>query len=686
VRALLPHLRGLVSSKRRLAASAAVVAVLALIVFRRHEKPADYFVAVSVQQGALHNIMRESGTLRPREPVLVKCPFIARIEYIVDEGSWVEQGDTLFILNEEEELKRVADERNNLLGVRQELRLAQMRRAFSADSEAHKVTAAKRRLELEAVRYRILAAKPVGGDELVRLHEQLTPLENKTKELRKRYEKAEAAYQHTFDQHLDAADALQNHRDALMRLQARIDELQARVDVAPENLNAAERTERDTAEKELPDARGEQDKLKGGETALVERLAAARAQVDEAQKPRNALAGELAERELNEQEYYIRIEIEKRGLPLAKLRLDHEAGTLSLAEAERKLEQGRQSFAHGALSRSALDDLEAAARRESNQLRIIEEKIAIADRPLAPELEAEAKVKLETAQNQAAQAEDAYKRALAIQDQEIAVLKAQERRWMASIDTKSRHFPSMIEANIEFAEKELAALDSEEVERRGEITRDIARLRAELEAAKANPPNVIKAPVSGIVWIMREGERPRQAGDKAWDEDALVELHPPGNMEVVVKVNEVNVKHVSKGMPATITIPALADAECPGEVSHVSAIGRDKFADAGDGWNPGGFADVTQFDLRCSLRESRDDVRQGMTAIVSILLAEKATATWLPLGAVTRTADGWTVLTGSARRPSERAISGEPFGTDFFIVSAGVQPGETVFVKRTRNQ
>jgi multidrug resistance efflux pump len=663
-----------------IAAAAGFAALIALAGLRHREPPSVAFTDETVRRGPLQHVLHESGTLKPRQPVLVKCDFGARIQFLVEDGAWIEKGETLFVLSEDDEVKRVADERNNLLGVRQELRLATMKRQFADETEGHKAAAAKRAYALEAIRFRILTAKPVGGTELIRLHHELAPIEAVTAEVRKRFEAAQAAYQTAFDAHLDAVDAVQTQRDASMRVQARIDELAARVDVPPAGLNAAERDERERALKDLPGAREELVKLDAAQRDQNDKLAAARSARDAAKPAFDELQAQLSERERIEEDYDIRIEIEKRGLPLAKLRLDEEASALILAEAERKRDQGKLAFAAGALSKTALEDLEAAVRSAGSQLRIVRENVMINERPPAPEILVEAQTKLDRAKAKADQAQEAYQRALAIQDQEIAVLRAQERRWTASIESRSRHFPAMIEANIEFAEKELSALDQEDSKRRDEITAEILRMKESLDAAMQTPPNVFKAPVSGITWVMREGDRPRQAGDRAWEEDTLVEIYPPADMEVVAKVNEVNIKHVAKGMRAAVHIPSLADLRLSGDITQVSGIGKDKFGEFSDTWDKIVFADVTQFEVRCHLSEARQDYRQGMTALMSIVVSERPDVLWLPIGAVARSGDGWTALVGKDPKPVP--VTGEPFGDDAFIIAAGLKEGDVVRVKR----
>ncbi len=677
-------------------ACAAGAAVILLITLRRRDPPSEYFLRETVHRGEIHRVLREAGTLVPREAVLVKCPFNAALQFIVDDGTWIDKGGKLFTLTDDEELKRVADDRSRLLGLRQELRLARMRRANAGQTEDRKLAAAKRARELEGVRYRIITATPAGGGELIRLHEKLLPHEAETAKVRLRYEDAQDSYQTAFDAHLDALDALQASRDSALRAQARVDELSAAAATAPENLKAEEREQREQALKGLATARAELDALQTAIPELAKKLIAARESRDRAKEPRDQAAQELAAREADEREDLIRIEIEKRGVQAELLRLDEESKRIGLAESERKRDQGRLGFADGALSRSALDDLEAQAESAKSQLGIVTEKLAIAERPAAPEALAEAKMKLDIADARAERAQLAHDRALAILDKEVDVLVARVDGLGGAIDQRSSRFPALIESNIDFARKELAALEedareggtAEDAKRRAEVEAEIARMVEQLATAKEDPPNSAKAPVSGIVKVKwdDEGGRPKQGGDKVYEEDVLIEIFPPENLEVVAKVNEANISLLAVGMPAEVEFPSLGNGRCSGEIYRVSGVGRDKFADYNDGWNKASFADVTQYEVRCRLGETRADFRQGMTAMVSVRLDARKDALWLPLGAVTRAGDAWTALVGDDRSQSVRTITGEPYGDDAFIVAGGLAEGDTVLCRRTRNR
>jgi multidrug resistance efflux pump len=670
--------------RRVVAAVIATAVVVAPFVFRHREAARERWEAVPVRQGEVRAVLRESGELAPHDPILVKAPFNGRISFIVEDGAWVEKGEPLVILGDDDEVKRLSDDRAQLVGVQQELRLSRLKRAQAAESEAIKLASAKRALALEEARWRILSTDPVGGMELAKLSDQLEPLEAETAKAREAAEDAGQEYQQALDAYLEALDAQQDHRDAFLRAQAKVDELAALAEADPQGMQAVERAERDKAATELPPAREELEKLRGGGEELARKLAAARTGRDARQGPRDQAAATLSERETAERELRIRVEIEKRGLPLAQARLDERGAELQLAEAERKRDEGRGAFASGALSRAALDDLETAASSAANQLEIVRNRVAIAARPTPPETLEEAKAKLERARERAERAQASHDRALAIKDKEIEVLEARVAKYDHSISARCARFPALLEDSLRFAERELAELgqEPEDAARRKEIEASVETMRAQLAKAKADPPNVLKAPASGICRLRREGDRAKQAGDRLYEEDPAIELYPPEHMEVLARVNEANVARLATGMPATIEIPALPGEPRHGVVSQVAGAGKDKSTA-----QPGRpFADVTQFEVRVALDATSPDFRQGMTALVTVELARKTGVVWLPLAAVARDGDGWRVFAGGPSAPRRHPVTGEPFGADAFIVTGGLAAGDTVYIERVSDE
>lgn len=663
-----------------LAAVVPVLAMILLVATRRGEPDRQTIEIVRVGRGEVALVQRELGVLAPRDPVIAKSPFNARLQWVIEDGTWVEAGAELFILSDEDEIKRVADLRAQLVQGRAELRLAKLKRAHGEAIERPKLTVAERAYVIAQVRRQLVEAKPVGGLELVRLAEALRPLDAATKAARREAEATQDAWQAALDIYLEALDAWQAGRDRILRGQAKLDELESGSDAQAADPAKA-KLERETQIAEVGKAIAEE---REHAPALAETLAQARAGRDLRQRPRDAAAASLAAAEAAEADLRLRAEIEKLGLPQTRLRLDERQAALDLAETARLVEQTRAAVASGTVARSELERLTDQQARQENALEVVRTRLAIAMRPPDAKVLAEADAVLLQARIAAEDAKSAYERAIAMLDQDLALKHLQVERTAAMIDVRSAGFPAVIEAGIRFAERELALLGPEEADDRVAVEAQLATLRAQQAVAAGAPPNVVKAPVSGLVRVMREGDRARQAGDQCWELDAMVEIFPPENMDVLVRVNEVDLRHLRQGQAADVVIPALKDRAMRGELVQIAGVGRDKFSRP-EYAGKAGFADVVDFEVRVRLAETSGvELRQGMAARVEIVLDRAEAVLRLPLAAVQALPAG----TWQVRRPDGRVqtVEGHAQGPLWFVVTGGLSEGDEVGIVRTRNR
>ncbi len=662
-------------------ALAAPLAVFALLVAgRRGEPERQQTEVVRVERGEVAPVQRELGVLAPRDPVIAKSPFNAKLQWVIEDGTWVEPGTDLFILSDEDEIRRVAELRAQLVQGRAELRLAKMKLEHGEAIEGPKLKAAERAYALAQVRRRLVEAKPVGGMELVRLAEALRPLDAATRAARHEAERTQDAWQTALDGYLEALDAWQSGRDRVLRSQAKLDELEAGSDAqAADPVKAkAER------EAQIVELRAAIDAERVRSPALSEALEKARSARDEQQRPRDEAAAALAAAEAAESDLRFRAEVEKQGLPQTRLQLDEQQAAIDLAETRRQLEQTRVAVASGTVSRSELERLTDQESKQQNALLVIRTRLAIAQRPPDARTIAEADAVLLQARIGAEDARAAYGRAIALLEQELALKLLQVERTAAQIDVRSAGFPAVIEAGIRFAERELAMLGPEEAADRAMVEAQLAKLKEQQAAAAGSPPNVVKSPVAGLVNVMRNGDRQRQAGDQAWEFDAMVEIYPPENMDVLLRVNEVDLRHLRPGQAARVVIPALKDREMRGEVVQIAGVGRDKFSRP-EYAGKAGFADVVDFEARVRLADTTGvELRQGMAARVEIALGPPETVLRLPLAAVLAGEKGsWLVRRRDGRL---QPVEGSPRGPLWFALSGGLAEGDEVVIVRTRNR
>lgn len=638
---------------------------------------------VAVQRGDVVHVLRETGTLFAHDPVLVKNRYRATLKWIVEDGSWVEKGDKLFMVSAEKLEEEVAAQRQELIALRQELRLAKLKRKHAEDVGRLELDAALRKHELETIRYRVLTSTPKGGLELIRVHEALLPLEKETNEVRDRFEVAQDEYLEAQDGYLEAQDAFEASKTRYLRAQARVDELRVQTDLDPENMQPEDRRKYDEAKSGLVEAKAEMAKEESALPGLRQAMLDARTAANALKMPLDELEARLGAGDARTEELYVALEMEKRGLERANLQLDEEAAELQLEHARSELRDGELSFTSGAISKATLEALRTAHASVSNHLQIVQQKLKIASRPPAPEELEEARTQLAKAKAEADNARERFDESLAVRDAEMQLLTTRIEKMERDLEFELFNFIDLIEADIAAAERELELLDPEDTQRRAKLNEEIPELKRRLEHAVANPPNVYKAPTSGIARLATwRRSRPTRAGDEWYADANLVTIYPPDKVEVFSHVNEVNMRYVQRDMPARVLVPSLGNKELQAQVYQVAAVAKDKFDRKFAWFEERAFADVTQFDVRLRLDGTHPDLRQGMTVVVELEADRRDDVLWLPAGAVRFDDKRFVVMLESDGVRKEHTIQGEFFGDDAFVVTEGLQEGDHVQLER----
>ena len=623
---------------------------------------------VVVERGAIQHILRETGVFAPRDAQPVQAPMKGRLEWLVMDGVWVEAGDKVFVINEGDALEEVSEKRHSLFTKQQELELALMRREQAEIEEAIRVRSAERKVELARFEEQVLATTPKGGSALQEVHEALLPLEEQADALRTAFEKALFAFQKAEYAYLDAYESWQEQRDRILRLQADKDEivLGEKTGVEKKEQGAAspiEKIEQQIAE------------LRQALPALATKRDEAQASMESSRKPMDDAEAKLRAQEQKMQPLYVSLEVEKRGVQLTTLRLEEKISVLDLEEAESEYANAKKSFELGTLSESRLENHADKVASSKNALAILRERIAIAERPPAAEELLEAKLKRERAEVKAEKARAVRDRALQKHDVDIALKKVEIAKLEHDIDEMVSTFPSILESSVLQIKEQLAELGSTETEKRQALQAEYDAVHAQWQEAMRSPPNNVTAPVSGVAKVITKRGRQIQIGDTIDLSEVVVELHPQTNLEVDVRINEVNVRHVTPGQPVSITVPALGDDVWTGEVISVAGAGRDKFEPFSDhGEVQSG---VIEFPTRVRVDRIDDQFRQGMTIVASIVLAEEDDVLYVPRAAVRETDGKFSVQVEQAVT-QEVQIEGRYFGDNYFIITQGLQEGDAV--------
>ena len=341
----------------------------------------QHYEQVTVDRGSVVSQLLLSGELRASDPVPVASRIWGTIEYLVEDGAWVDQGDRLFVISEDDSLEKTLDLYSQLVTARQELRLSELRRDNARERADIAITRAEREAELASIRYHILSTQPQGNGRLLELDKEIAPLEAAADAIRLTFEQAQDQWRAAQDAYLSANADAQQADDEVLRLQARLDALTVRaaVEVSEEDLDG--KADRDQAQKELPEVQQTLDDILAKAPALRSARDAARQARDEARVPYLAQREQLDQAEQAMQELAIAIEIEKRGLPVERLRLDRELSLINVEQATALRGDAERAHAAGALSDARLDELRRDELQAQQGLEILDAEIAIASRP-----------------------------------------------------------------------------------------------------------------------------------------------------------------------------------------------------------------------------------------------------------------------------------------------------------------
>ncbi len=226
-------------------------------------------------------------------------------------------------------------------------------------------------------------------------------------------------------------------------------------------------------------------------------------------------------------------------------------------------------------------------------------------------------------------------------------------------------------------------LETTQAKGRGDALR-VARLEAEnardrlREQERKLEMTEVLAPIAGVV-IAAEGRdaKPLARGRPASQGELLLSIADFDRISVLTSVDEVDVGKIEAGQAAWISGPGFPDLRLEGAVIHVSSR-------AGGGLGRG----APQFEIVAALDRldatSREQLRVGMSAHVTIVVLDRPEALMVPIPAVERR-DGETwvrVLDRATGVVEERAVKLGLTTLDSVEVVEGLEAGEEIVLSR----
>ena len=189
------------------------------------------------------------------------------------------------------------------------------------------------------------------------------------------------------------------------------------------------------------------------------------------------------------------------------------------------------------------------------------------------------------------------------------------------------------------------------------------------EARRQLDEATIVAPFEGIVAqvLAKEGDNIPQL---SLAPKTIIHLIDPGQMELLVEVDEIDIPLVEIGQEAVISVDALPDAEFQGIINAVYPVPKEE----------GG---VVLYDVRLSLDAPENSgIKVGMSASAEVLIEKRSNVLMVPSRAIEKDNQGKTIVkVMSDEQVQERqVVVGLDDGFRIEIVS-GLREGETVVIE-----
>ncbi|MCD4653956.1 efflux RND transporter periplasmic adaptor subunit [bacterium] len=219
---------------------------------------------------------------------------------------------------------------------------------------------------------------------------------------------------------------------------------------------------------------------------------------------------------------------------------------------------------------------------------------------------------------------------------------------------------------------------------------DVEKILVEFERVEDNLANaVIKAPESGMVlykMIWKGGQREKVAvGDQVGPWQAFLEIPDLSKLEVMTKVDEIDISRLAEGQKATISLDAFPDMMLTGEVTKIASLAQNA---GGSGKSMGRFggSEGTSgrkvFEIHISINETPADLRPGVTGRVRIVLSEQEDSIYVPIESVYSDSDGRFVYVDSFGGPIKQKVETGAWNYQYISITKGLEAGDKVWLVR----
>ena len=256
--------------------------------------------------------------------------------------------------------------------------------------------------------------------------------------------------------------------------------------------------------------------------------------------------------------------------------------------------------------------------------------------------------------------------------QEISKLRFESAKYESDIKKKE------IQLNLEKADIALdrakeqidnrIKIQKEEVKQKNlSIRQDVARLQ---EANETLQKLFVTTPAPGIAIITKSWNSGNkfQVGDQCWSGFPLIQLPDLSALKATVKINEVDIAKISKGLKVEIKPDAFSDSIFTGVVSAVANLAVNKE----------GSSKIKVFPVTILLNETNKNLLPGLTVSCKIILDKIENVLYIPLDAVHSEGESYFVYKKTSKGYDKTEVETGASNSDYIIITKGLHEKDKV--------
>jgi multidrug efflux pump subunit AcrA (membrane-fusion protein) len=235
-----------------------------------------------------------------------------------------------------------------------------------------------------------------------------------------------------------------------------------------------------------------------------------------------------------------------------------------------------------------------------------------------------------------------------------------------------------IQLNLEKAEIALNKA-KEQIENRIKIQKEevkqknlaIDQDRTRLEEANETLNKMyVVTPSPGIAIISRSWSSGNkyQIGDQCWSGMQIIQLPNLSSLKATVKINEVDISKINKGLKVEIKPDAFSDSVFTGSINSVANLAVNKEQTS----------KVKIFPVEILIDGTNPNLLPGLTVSCRIILDKLDDAIYVPLVAVHQDVDKFFVFRKAGRGYDKTEVETGPSNTDFVVITKGLDEKDKV--------